>query len=90
MAMPFSRITDAVDMARAQAAFDIAWGKVGPAVSKADLDEARTQLALIVASLVHVAIDEEELAQRTVDRFNKKPAESRSDRKALRHNRTAK
>lgn len=71
--MPFSSFTDPVELARAAAALDAAWNDLR-ATQAAPLDEReRTRLAYIIASLVPVAEDEDDLARRAVQRYRQSP-----------------
>ncbi|MGW9333414.1 hypothetical protein [Bosea sp. NPDC055594] len=66
--MPFSSLTGPVDLARAHAALEAAWTEIK--VQQPDIDEReRDRLAFIVASLAPLAMDEEDLAQRAVEKF---------------------
>lgn len=66
--MPFSSLRDPVDLARAAAAFEAAWREIKSSVP--DIDEGeRARLAAIVVELVPIAIDEDDLARRAVQRF---------------------
>jgi len=68
--MPFSSLTDPVDIARAQAALDAAWEAIRPALDDGhDLQLERERLAYIVAILVMIAIDDEDLARRALQKF---------------------
>lgn len=69
--IPFSCFSDPADVARAQGALDKAWAEVAPTVPEERHDIERTRLAYLVASYALVAIDEDEQAQRAVDRFRK-------------------
>lgn len=69
--MPFSSLTDPVDIARAQAAFDAAWKEVSSNVANEDQERERTRLSFIVASYAVVALDEADLVQRALERFRK-------------------
>lgn len=70
--MPFSSLNDPIDVARAQAAMDAAWGKVRDCLKdNVNVVEERSRLAYIVVSLVGIAEDETDLARRAVDRFFK-------------------
>ncbi|MBN9471944.1 MAG: hypothetical protein J0J10_24540 [Bosea sp.] len=66
--MPFSSLTGPVDLARAHAALEAAWTDIK--TRKPIIDEReRDRLAVIVASLAPLAMDEEDLAQRAVEKF---------------------
>jgi hypothetical protein len=66
--MPFSSLKDPVDLARAAAAFEAAWHEIKSNVP--DIGEGeRVRLAAIVVELVPIAIDEDDLARRAVERF---------------------
>ena len=67
--MPFSSLSDPVDLARAQAALDIAWSKVRSTIPDAFDERERTKLAYIVAVLVAIAEDEDDLARRAIERY---------------------
>lgn len=68
--MPFSSLRDPVDIARAQAALDAAWEKIRPSLDdRQDLERERQRLAAIVTNLVMVAIDDEDLARRALEKF---------------------
>jgi hypothetical protein len=70
--MPFSSLTDPIDLARAEAALEKAWAELKPALSSGSDALERNNLAYIVASLVPLALDEDDLAQRAIDRFREK------------------
>jgi hypothetical protein len=66
--MPFSSLTDPVDLARAGAALEAAWTAIK--VQQPEIDEnERERLAFIVASLAPLAMDEEDLAKRAAEKF---------------------
>jgi hypothetical protein len=69
--IPFSTFSDPADVARAQAALDKAWDEVKGSVADDDLERERTRLAYIVASYAVVAIDEDDLARRAIERFRR-------------------
>ena len=71
--MPFSSLNDPVDVARAQAALDAAWDATKASVAEVDQARERTRLAVIVASLAPVAVDEMDLARRALERYRKTP-----------------
>lgn len=72
--MPFSSLTDPVDIARAQAALDAAWDKIRPGLDTGqDLERERQRLAYIVANQVMIAIDDEDLMRRTLEKFRAHP-----------------
>lgn len=72
--MPFSSLNDPVDVARAQAAMEAAWGQVRHLL-RDDVNPTaeRSRLARIVLDLVGIALDETDLARRAVERFAKMP-----------------
>ena len=70
--MPFSSLTDPIDLARAEAALDKAWVELQPSLPSGSDERERNNLAYIVASLVPLALDEDDLAQRAIDRFREK------------------
>lgn len=66
--MPFSSVTDPIDLARATAALEAAWSEIK--AEKPDIDEAqREKLAFIVAGLAPLAMDDEDLAWRAIEKF---------------------
>lgn len=68
--MPFSSLRDPVEIARAQAALDAAWEKIRPGLDEGqDLERERQRLAYIVANLVLIAIDDEDLTRRALEKF---------------------
>lgn len=67
--MPFSSLNDPIDLARAQAALEAAWNEVRSTVPAEFEERERTRLAYIVAALVAVAEDEDDLTKRTVERY---------------------
>lgn len=70
--MPLSSLTDPIDLARAEAALEKAWAELKPSLPEGSDEQRRNNLAYIVASLVPLALDEDDLAQRAVDRFREK------------------
>lgn len=69
--MPFSSLRDPVDLARAQAALDAAWSEIRLTIPDAFDERERTRLAYIVAALVAVAEDEDDLARRAIERYRR-------------------
>jgi hypothetical protein len=69
--MPFSSLSDPVDLARAQAALEAAWNEVRSTIPDAFAERERTKLAYIVAALVAVAEDEADLTQRVIERYRR-------------------
>jgi hypothetical protein len=67
--MPFSSLTDPIDLARAQAALETAWAEIRPALSQDTYERERTRLAYAVAALASLAKDEDDLARRAVERY---------------------
>jgi len=70
--MPFPSLTDSIDLARAEAALEKAWAELKPSLPAGSDERERNNLAYIVASLVSLALDEDDLAQRAIDRFRQK------------------
>lgn len=70
--MPFSSLTDPIDLARAEAALERAWAELKPSSPEGSNQQERNNLAYIIASLVPLALDEDDLAQRAIDRFREK------------------
>jgi hypothetical protein len=70
--MPFSSLTDPTELARAGGALDVAWNEVRYLLPDPFDERERTRLAYIVASLVSVADDEDDLVRRVVERFREK------------------
>jgi len=69
--MPFSSLNDPVDLARAQAALEAAWNEIKSTIPDASEERDRTNLAYIIAALVGVAGDEDELTTLAVERYRK-------------------
>lgn len=67
--MPFSSLQNPIDLARAQAALDDAWTQVKPMINDGDRERERTRLSYIVASLVMLALDEEDLVDRALRQY---------------------
>lgn len=72
--MPFSSLTDPVELARAGAALDAAWNEIRANLPDPYDERERTRLAYIVASLVTVAEDEDDLTLRAIERFRRAQA----------------
>lgn len=70
--MPFSSLTDPIDLARAEAALEKAWAELKPSLAAGSVEQERNNLAYIVASLVPLTLDEDDLARRAIDRFREK------------------
>lgn len=70
--MPFSSLTDPIDLAPAEAALEKAWAELKPSLPCGSDERERKNLAYIVASLVPLALDKDDLAQRAIDRFREK------------------
>ncbi|CAD5295099.1 conserved hypothetical protein [Bosea sp. 62] len=69
--MPYSSLNDLVDVARAQAALDRAWQQLKPGVASADWERERSRLAYIIAAFAMVAMDEDDLVDRALERFKR-------------------
>ena len=69
--MPFLALDDPVEVARARAAFDVAWRKIRPSLAEAEWEQERSRLARIITNLATFAVDEIDLARRAVERFQK-------------------
>ncbi len=67
--MPFSSLQNPIDLARAQAALDEVWTQIKPLIDEADRERERTRLSYIVASLVMLALDEEDLVDRALRQY---------------------
>lgn len=67
--MPFSSLTDPVELARAAAALEAAWNDLRSTLPEPIDERERTRLAYIVSSLVAIAEDEDDLARRAVQRY---------------------
>lgn len=67
--MPFSSLTDPVELARADSALEAAWGELRSMVPQGHEEEERTRLAYIIAALIAVAEDEDELVRRAINRY---------------------
>ncbi|QEL26010.1 hypothetical protein FQV39_27925 [Bosea sp. F3-2] len=68
--MLFSSLTDPVDIARAEAAFEAAWEELAT-ISDVFDERKRTKLACIVAALVAIAQDEDDLKRRAIARYRR-------------------
>lgn len=67
--MPFSLLTDPGDRARADGALQAAWAHLQLAMSERLGERERTKLAHIIAALVTVAEDEDDLRRRAIERY---------------------
>jgi len=67
--MPFSSLSDPIDLGRAQAALETAWAQIKPALPADTHERERTRLAHLVTALASLAEDEEDLALRAVERY---------------------
>ncbi|PZU92649.1 MAG: hypothetical protein DI527_08225 [Chelatococcus sp.] len=65
-------MTDPVDLARAEAALEKAWAGIEPSLPPGSGERERENLAYVVASLAHLALDEDDLARRALARYNEK------------------
>lgn len=76
--MPFSSLSDPVDVARSLAAWETAWRRIEhQQISMLGSPEAeRARLRYIIGSLAPLALDEEELVERAVQRFSAPSEES--------------
>ena len=77
--MPFSSVSNPVDLARAQAAMEAAWTEVvtthGELLGEACTERAR--LAFVVASMIPLATDDADLVRRSVRRFAEQLGQAR-------------
>lgn len=67
--MPFSSLTDPVDLARAQAALETAWQILKMGIDEEEHERERTRLAYIVASFAMIANDENEMVEKALRRY---------------------
>jgi len=72
--MPFSSMTDPVELARASAALEAAWNEIRLTLPDPFDERERTRIAYIVASLVGVAEDEDDLTRRVIERYRRAAA----------------
>jgi hypothetical protein len=72
--MPFSSLQDPVELARARAALDAAWDEIRLNLSDPYDERERVRLAYIVAHLVVIAEDEDDLTRRAIERFRRAKA----------------
>lgn len=69
--MPFSSLSDPVDVAKAQAALDRAWEKLVISIPPADRERERIRLSYIIAAYALAAMDEDDLVSRALERFRR-------------------
>ena len=69
--MLLSSLTDPVDLARAQAAFDAAWNEIKPSVPTETAEKERLRLSYIVSAMASRCQDEGELTKRSVERYRR-------------------
>lgn len=67
--MPFSSLAGPLELARAVAALEAAWSEIRSTLADQFDERERTRLAYIVASLVPLAEDEDDLARRAIERY---------------------
>ncbi len=67
--MPFSSLSDPVDLARAQAALEAAWTEIKSTLPGGSDERERLRLAYIIAALASVTKDEDELVRRAAERY---------------------
>lgn len=67
--MPFSSLNDPADIARAQAALEAVWRDVRETIPGPRHEAELTKIAYIVAGLVPLALDEEELKQNVLSHY---------------------
>ncbi|HEV7321767.1 MAG TPA: hypothetical protein VGO04_24445 [Ensifer sp.] len=69
--MPFSSLTDANDVARAMLALDRAWSilRERPGMVLGSEDAERTRLAVIIAGCAPLALNDDDLIARSIERF---------------------
>ncbi|WP_156412075.1 hypothetical protein [Bosea sp. Root483D1] len=72
--MPFSSLNDPVEVARARAALDSAWNEIRLSLSDPSDERERVRLAYIVAHLVLIAEDDDDLTRRAIERFRRAKA----------------
>lgn len=80
--MPFSTLVDPIEVARAHAALGRAWAEIQarPELLLGTEAAERLRLAIIIAGLVPLAIDEDDLVIRSLQHFSAQP--SRNQRRA--------
>lgn len=69
--MPFSSLNDPADIARAHAALEAVWRDVRETIPRPRHEAERTKIAYIVAGLVPLALDEEDLKQSALSHYRK-------------------
>jgi len=69
--MPFSSLSDPVDVARAQAAMEAAWAEIQPTIPTATHAQERLRLTYIVTALTGRVSDEDDLAKRAIERYHR-------------------
>jgi len=67
--MPYSSLSDPVDLARAQAVLKAVWDEVVSSTPDGFEQRQRTRLAYIVAALVAVADDDDDLKRKVLDLY---------------------
>ncbi|PTM39468.1 hypothetical protein C8D03_0961 [Bosea sp. 124] len=72
--MPFSSLRDPSDLARAYAALEAAWREIKNSVPEAQRENARLDLAYLVADLAPLALDEDDLRENVLHHFRQRTA----------------
>lgn len=67
--MPLHSFKHPADLARAQRAFETAWKLVRPVLDEPDREREHARLTFIIASLVATTHDEQELVERSLERY---------------------
>jgi len=72
--MPFSSMTDPVELAWASSALEAAWNEIRLTLPNPFDERERTRLAYLVASLVSIAEDEDDLTRLVIERYRRAAA----------------
>jgi hypothetical protein len=67
--MPFSSLTDPVELARAQAALEAAWSEIQPTIAEENRERERVRLSYIIAPMLAMVEDHDEIVRRAVNRY---------------------
>lgn len=70
--MPFSSLSDPIDIARAHAALEAVWLEVRATIRDADHESERNRIASLIIGCAPLALDEDDLKQNVLPQYRQK------------------
>lgn len=70
--MPFSSLSDPIDIARAHAALEAVWLEVKETIPVADYKNERNRIASLIIGCAPLALDEDDLKQNVLLQYRQK------------------